>query len=640
MVASAFLTAVAFAALQDGSPPEAIRLPLPVEKPFFPEGRPLEGLVITLDPGHGGSSHTAGYSGSARGVGSRVVEQDLNMLVAAQLFHHLQAAGAKVYLTRRDDRRVTLNPEIGEATGRDQELGARVQVARDSRSHLFLSLHHNSTSRASAHGVVILIWPQDKKGADQPLERAFADVLREEVERVVPHAERFQHYLSEHPLVTVSDLPSAVVEFGFLSNSEFDEWVSKPGSHRVEAIGVYKAIERFWRERRSELEKERDRVFPIQGARPRPEREPTPAQKVARSLWTRRTKIADETNAGWFLEQYRRTTLSDRTLFHLAVRPKKQGGAWTVAGSANHPLLAAFAPKLLSEAVGRPVRGEVRVLPDDALRDSAYAIVRIPMAMTWGEPREGADVQSQALLGEPLFLLDRSGDGGFYLAHTADGYVGWIRRDALRLVSRNEFQQWSDRSFARAAQDVLLDDFRIPAGAWLPVVATSPDGGKVRIALPAGVRGTRGESYADVPITSLRCPTSLDPGLVAARAAAEFQGVPYVFGGRSRLGLDCSGLTGVAWAVAGVTLPRDARQQILVGRLVATAWHREGLRPGDLLFFIDETGRVVHAGISIGGSRYLHAMPPEVQVSSLDPADPMFSKTWSDAFAFARRPSE
>jgi hypothetical protein len=101
-------------------------------QPFFPEGRPLEGLIITLDPGHGGSAHQPGYSGSARGVNSGVVEGDLNMLVAGHLRHHLVNAGAKVYMTRWDDRKVTPGD-----SQRAEELGARTRVAVEGRSHLF-----------------------------------------------------------------------------------------------------------------------------------------------------------------------------------------------------------------------------------------------------------------------------------------------------------------------------------------------------------------------------------------------------------------------------------------------------------------------------------------------------------------------
>src|SRR5690606_12647874 len=81
------------------------------DPPFFPEGKPLDGLIITLDPGHGGSAHQGGYAGSARGIESRVVEGDLNFLVTAILRWHLIEAGAQVHMTRWDDRKVTLDKD-------------------------------------------------------------------------------------------------------------------------------------------------------------------------------------------------------------------------------------------------------------------------------------------------------------------------------------------------------------------------------------------------------------------------------------------------------------------------------------------------------------------------------------------------
>ena len=98
------------------------------------------------------------------------------------------------------------------------------------------------------------------------------------------------------------------------------------------------------------------------------------------------------------------------------------------------------------------------------------------------------------------------------------------------------------------------------------------------------------------------------------------------------------GLTGIAWRAAGLNLPRDARQQILVGKMVATPYYRPPSQAGDLVFFTDEAGHVVHVGISVGGNRFLHSSPPEVQLSSFDPADPLYTETWTKAFAFARRP--
>jgi len=156
-----FAFAILLFAVLSIAPVAALAQPVEVDaaQPFFPEGRPLEGLIITLDPGHGGSAHQPGYSGSARGVNSGVVEGDLNMLVAGHLRHHLVNAGAKVYMTRWDDRKVTPGD-----SQRAEELGARTRVAVESRSHLFLSLHHNWAQRRSADGVMILIWPTDSAG--------------------------------------------------------------------------------------------------------------------------------------------------------------------------------------------------------------------------------------------------------------------------------------------------------------------------------------------------------------------------------------------------------------------------------------------------------------------------------------------
>ena len=76
-------------------------------------------------------------------------------------------------------------------------------------------------------------------------------------------------------------------------------------------------------------------------------------------------------------------------------------------------------------------------------------------------------------------------------------------------------------------------------------------------------------------------------------------------------------------------MQKEAKARILINDLL----RRSGWR-----FFADETGRLVHAAVSLGGKRFVHASPPSVQINSLDPADPLYSKGWHEAFVFARRP--
>jgi N-acetylmuramoyl-L-alanine amidase len=629
-------------------------LDVPAEKPFIPQGRPLAGLVITLDPGHGGFAHQPGYTGSARGVNSRVVENDLNMLVAAELRHYLHQAGAEVHMTRLDDRRVAPNTQPERA----QELGARTTLAEQTRSHLFIAIHHNAAPRATADGVVILSWPTDSAGNDQPLERTLATILRDEISKYVHQKETFDAWHSEHPLVAGTDIPAACVEFGFLTNADFDAWVSRRGAHRDEARGLYEGIVRMWQEHRGELDALRERLFPDarrapdraedappadrmpgelqEPAVPRPRGE-TRLERTARSLWPLRRPPRNDSEASFVLDRFR-ATLTDPTIFLFDVTVSQEDGRRALRGSTNLPALRDAAAGVLKAVGLADVENHIEVLPSERLGTKRFGVVQIPMALTWAGPAEGSGSRTQLLLGERVFLLDQTPDGGYLLLQGGDGYIGWVREEAVRRMDEADFTAWCASRMATLTRDCLADDFRLPAGASLPVLDDTGDA--VRLRLPRGVRATGDKPEVDVPRDHLRLRPAGEPGpgQAAAKCAVEYLTTPYVFGGRSRLGLDCSGLTGVAWAAAGVTLPRDAKQQILVGTVVATAWHRPPLQPGDLLFFCDEDGRVIHAGVSLGGDRFIHAAPPEVQVSSFDPADPLYSETWLRRFVFARRP--
>lgn len=598
------------------------------EPPFHEDGRPLEGLIITLDPGHGGHSHASGYSGSARGAVSRISEEHLNLLVACQLVQHLSEAGAKVFMTHYGDEKVTPGD-----SGRDEELSARTKKAEANASHIFLSLHHNWSDRPSADGVLVLIRPEPSD-----MELSMADLIREEIEHLVPHSERLDHWRHDHPLVSGTPIPSLAVEFGFLSNERFDAWVSRQGAHRIEAIGVYHAIRRIWKKHRAELEAVRTKLFPDAGP-VSVSRETIPyLHSLAGRLWPLNRVPSTEAEINWVLQAYKAQVLNDRKEFWMDVRASHEGSSYVLRGSTNVRQIKEACDHVLRALGVEPIRNEIRLLPDSSkLGDKLFGICQIPLAYTWGEPCEGVDVQSQLLLGERLHLLDVSDDGLFLLVHGQDGYVAWVSSEAVFRLSLEEFVAWTQADRALLVREALVDDLRIPMGSCLPILGFDNDGALLR--LPRGYRATEGANEVLVEADAvLELPKDATPGRLAVSNAMELLGTPYAFGGRGSLGIDCSGLTGLAYQAIGDALARDARQQIMAGQLVGTPWHIEDLKPGDLLYFTDALGRVVHTGMSIGGYRYIHSSCPEVQISSLDPSDELYIESNAKRFCIAKRP--
>jgi len=100
-----------------------------------------------------------------------------------------------------------------------------------------------------------------------------------------------------------------------------------------------------------------------------------------------------------------------------------------------------------------------------------------------------------------------------------------------------------------------------------------------------------------------RVDRSLPPRQLVCRLARSLEGVPYVYGGATPQGFDCSGLVQFVYREAGTPLPRTVRHQAAAGRHVA----RSNLLPGDLVFFRTRGRSISHVGIYVGGGRFVHA---------------------------------
>ena len=136
------------------------------------------------------------------------------------------------------------------------------------------------------------------------------------------------------------------------------------------------------------------------------------------------------------------------------------------------------------------------------------------------------------------------------------------------------------------------------------------------------------------PAAPVRHATAIEATIAAA---SKLSGTRYIWGGTSREGIDCSGLAYAAFKSIDISMPRDADQQYLVGRLTATRWNRTGLRRGDTLYFLGRRGTIHHTALYLGDDKYLEATEPVVKITSFDPKDKDYNEKRDQSFCFAKR---
>ncbi|HVP37686.1 MAG TPA: C40 family peptidase [Candidatus Saccharimonadales bacterium] len=272
----------------------------------------------------------------------------------------------------------------------------------------------------------------------------------------------------------------------------------------------------------------------------------------------------------------------------------------------------------------RPARGSAARGP------ARPALVCVGLLPVMGAADHRAERVTDAPLGTPLRCRGPA-DAEWQAVELPDGYRGFARSLGLAPCSAARARRFaraprlvspSGELRAAAGGPVVL---RLPLGARLPVLGRVRGG--VRVELPAGGSGVLRGTLAARPRRSR--PAAL------VRHARGCLGVPYLWGGRSGWGLDCSGLVQLAGDLAGLDLPRDARDQWRCGRAVG-AHRAEVLRAGDLLFFGRSASAITHVVIYLGSGNYIHSLG-SVQIHSLRPGDPRYLDSLPAFFRGARR---
>ncbi|MEJ5311236.1 MAG: NlpC/P60 family protein, partial [Anaerolineae bacterium] len=290
-----------------------------------------------------------------------------------------------------------------------------------------------------------------------------------------------------------------------------------------------------------------------------------------------------------------------------AVRVTWEAGAPRVAGRVLEAAQRAAALETLAPHVATPPQDAIQVL---LTTETPWALVNRAVTDLRRTPDDNAERVSQARLGEAVRVLEEC-DGWAYVQMTHDGYLGWLHQAALWRGEAATVQDYLTQSgmwvsvplarlYAAPTPDAPLLG-QLPLGVKLPHAGDAgrftavrlPDG-SVGYALTGEIRPPEERLTPDA--------AGIDAALGLLRVMI---GVPYLWGGRTPFGFDCSGLSQTFYGLLGLRIPRDADQQFHAGQPVT-----ETPEPGDLYYFGypgEERPRVTHVGIALGDDGFIHA---------------------------------
>jgi cell wall-associated NlpC family hydrolase len=215
--------------------------------------------------------------------------------------------------------------------------------------------------------------------------------------------------------------------------------------------------------------------------------------------------------------------------------------------------------------------------------------VTTPQAPLRRESRPDAPLDSEALKGERVTVYDTNAEGWAWVQLAADNYVGWLPAAALGPTG------------APATHKVAaLRTFVFPGPSIrLPPIEALPFGAKINIERTKDQMAVTSSGFY-VPVTHLKSVGEIETDFVAV--AERFLGAPYLWGGKTTFGIDCSGLVQIALTAAGVPCPRDSdMQERALGRALTETERSSRLRRGDLIFWEG------HVAIVRDGESLVHA---------------------------------
>ncbi|MFN5319458.1 MAG: NlpC/P60 family protein [Bacteroidia bacterium] len=234
-----------------------------------------------------------------------------------------------------------------------------------------------------------------------------------------------------------------------------------------------------------------------------------------------------------------------------------------------------------------------------------HGICNLSVVPCRAEPSDRSEMITQLLFGEH-FTIIRSQGNWSYVRSAIDGYEAWIDQKQFMPISAESFEELDTRPVP-CVLDLLsvMEDtdkgrlFPVSLGSLLPLF----DGRTCN--LEGYEFAFEGQANTSIPENKAE---------LMLEIAASFLGAPYLWGGKSAFGIDCSGFVQIIARTVGIRLSRDAYQQAEHGQ---TLGFIEETLPGDIAFFDNEDGRIVHVGLLMGDQKIIHASG-KVRIDRID----------------------
>ena len=271
-----------------------------------------------------------------------------------------------------------------------------------------------------------------------------------------------------------------------------------------------------------------------------------------------------------------------------------------------------------------------------------YGVVDISVCNLRATPDYDAEMVSQALLGTPVHILQITDKNSWPQVQTPDTYTGWVHKDAITLLSFEEYHAWN--AAPKIVVTALTGVVRAGASERAATVGDVVAGARLRdlgrqgrywrVGFPDGRTGYLRRDLAERE-AAWRARLNQSPEAILA-SALTMNGFPYMWAGMSPKGMDCSGFVRTVFFMHDLIIPRDAGPQSRTGERI---YGTQNLLPGDLVFFGRKdtaTPKVSHVGIYLGEGKFIHSLGL-VKIGSFRPEDPEYDAYNTGRYLFASR---